>query len=71
MFTDVTLKVGGHCANLGYIGGEAEKRCLQNVSTGLIKLKPGQSTVAYCGCVRQKIGENRSESDSLIQCGKN
>lgn len=71
MFTDVTLKVGDRCANLGHIGAEAEKRCLQNVRSGLLKLKPGQSTIAYCGCVKQKIGESQSESDSLIQCGRN
>ena len=71
MFEQVSLKIGNVCRNNDYIGGEAENRCLQNAKSGLLPLKPGTSTKAYCACVKQKIGEQEGESQAMIKCQNN
>ena len=71
MFDQVSLKIGNVCRNYDYIGTEAEQRCLQNVKSGLLPLKPGTSTKAYCACVKQKIGEQEGESQAMIKCQNN
>lgn len=71
MFEQLSLKVGNVCRNYDHIGTEAEKRCLQNVKSGLLPVKPGTSTKAYCACVKQKIGEREGESQAMIQCQNN
>lgn len=68
VFNLATMKLDVQCRNYGAIGADAEQRCLQNVQTGLIKLQPGTSTKAYCGCVKERITGQMSESDALFKC---
>jgi hypothetical protein len=71
VFNLATMKLDTQCRNYGAIGADAEKRCLQNVQSGLMKLRPGTSTKAYCGCVKERIGAQMSESDALVTCQQN
>ncbi|HEU4780949.1 MAG TPA: hypothetical protein VFS58_13785 [Steroidobacteraceae bacterium] len=68
MFEQVSLKIANVCRNYDYLGTEAEQRCLHNVKSGLLPVKPGKSTKAYCACVKQKIGEQEGEAESLTKC---
>jgi len=64
----ITQKYDTQCRNYDYIANQGEQRCLANVKSNLISLKPGTSTKAYCGCVKQKLLEQEGESQAMIAC---
>lgn len=71
VFSYATTKLDVQCRNYDWMGADAEERCLQNVRSGSLKLRPGTSTKGYCACVRQSTAAQMSESEALSKCGQN
>ncbi|MFN0171077.1 MAG: hypothetical protein ACKV22_32060 [Bryobacteraceae bacterium] len=67
-FGSVYLDLSASCTDHGVIAKQAENDCLDTVGTGLIKLPPGKSTAAYCGCVRDKVAGGIDAGRALSEC---
>lgn len=68
----VYLALANSCIDNTALGAQAEKNCQEFASSGMLNslLKPGQSTKAYCTCVKDTVAAGASESEAMTKCTK-
>ncbi|MGJ5815948.1 hypothetical protein [Paludibaculum fermentans] len=70
VLTLVYLALAKTCTDGTALGAQAEKNCQEYAASGMLNslLKPGQSTKAYCACVKESVGAGSGESEALTKC---